>query len=162
MTLRDLRLAEEVWDGGTPMRRAEWRAAIDDLRHYAVFAPRFAEWYGLVTPEPASIRFEFLDEEGAVREATAVPLTVLDPHVKEYLAIIRRLDEGAGHRETSWVEAVDMAKKVVHDSAARTLAGTLPDLAADHETYRRIFTLLLSLVVDTTELVHARGHRRAR
>lgn len=162
MSVRDLRLAEEVWDHGSPMRRAEWRAAIDDLRHYAVLAPRFADWYALVTPEPASVRFEFLDEEGLVRETFAVPLTVLDPHVKEYLAIIRRLDEGAGHRETSWVEAVDMAKKVVHDSAARTLQGTLDGLAADHETYRRIFTLLLALVVDTTELVHARGHRTRR
>ncbi|MFO0668928.1 MAG: UPF0262 family protein [Polyangiaceae bacterium] len=157
--MRDLRLAEEVWEHGSPMRRAEWRAAIDDLRRYAVLGPRFASLYGLVTPAPAAIRLEFLDEDGVVAESFDVPIAVLDPHVKEYLAIIRRLDEGAGHRETSWVEAVDMAKKVVHDSAARTLATTLAGLAADHETYRRIFTLLLALVVDTTELVHVRGHR---
>lgn len=106
------------------------------------------------------MRLEFLDDEGSVCDTISIPLALLEPHVQEYLAIIRRLDEGAGHRETSWVEAVDMAKKVVHDTAGRALAATVPVLSDDLEPYRRLFTLLLSLVVDTTRLVHARGHSR--
>lgn len=162
MTIRELRLADDTWVGAGPMRRAEWRAAIDDLRHHARLAPRYRELYALVTPEPTRMRLEFLDEDGNVCETTIVPVEILDPHVKEYLAIIRRLDEGAGHREASWVEAVDMAKKVVHDSAAKALAHLLPELSDDHETFRRLFTLFLSLVVDTTHLVHARGHGHGR
>jgi uncharacterized protein (UPF0262 family) len=159
MSLRELHLNDDTWVGAAPMRRAEWRAAIDDLRHHAVLGPRFADLYALLTPEASRMRLEFLDDEGEVRETIDVPLAVLEPHVKEYLAIIRRLDEGAGHRDAAWVEAVDMAKKVVHDSAARTLATTVPELSEDHETFRRFFTLFLALLVDTTRLVHARGHR---
>lgn len=141
------------------MRRAEWRAAIDDLQHHASLTPRYASLYALLTPRASSMLLEFLDDEGEVKETIEIPLAILEPHVKEYLAIIRRLDDGAGHREASWFEAVDMAKKVVHDSAAKTLESTIPQLSRDHETFRRLFTLILSLVVDTTEMVHARGHR---
>lgn len=157
MTVRDFRLDDDTWASATPMRRAEWRAAIDDLRH-AKLDTRFTGRYALLTPEAAGMKLEFLDDEGAVCETIDVPLAVLEPHVSEYLAIIRRLDEGAGHREASWVEAVDMAKKVVHDTAGRALASTVPSLSDDLETFRRFFTLLLALVVDTTRLVHARGH----
>ncbi len=157
MSVHDFRLDQGTWASATPMRRAEWRSAIDDMRG-ALVAPRFDGRYALLTPEAAAMRLEFLDDEGSVCDAISIPLAPLEPHVKEYLAIIRRLDEGAGHRETSWVEAVDMAKKVVHDTAGRTLAATVPVLSDDLETYRRLFTLLLSLIVDTTRLVHARGH----
>jgi uncharacterized protein (UPF0262 family) len=159
MSVREFRLDETTWSGATPMRRAEWRAAIDDLRH-ALIAPRYDDRYALLTPEAAAMRLEFLDDEGGVCDAVTIPIAVLEPHVKEYLAIIRRLDEGAGHREASWVEAVDMAKKVVHDGAGRALAATAPELSDDLDTFRRLFTLLLALLVDTTGLAHARGHAR--
>jgi len=56
--------------------------------------------------------------------------------------------------------AFDMAKKVVHDAGAKTLARALPELARDHETYRRLFSLLLAVVVDVTKLPGAIAHRR--
>jgi uncharacterized protein (UPF0262 family) len=157
MALRDFRIDEATWAAATPMRHAEWRAAIDDLRS-AELSPRFANRYALLTAGSTTMRLDFLDDEGDVRETLNVPLAVLDPHVKEYLAIIRRLDEGAGHRAASWIEAVDMAKKVVHDSAGRALAETVPHFSDDLEAHRRLFTMLLALIVDTTQLVHARGH----
>lgn len=157
--IKELRLDESVWETGNPMRRAEWRASIDDLVGHAQLTTAYAGHYVLLSMTPAWCKLEFLDEEGEVKHHAVIEFSLLDPHVREYLAIIRRLDEGAGHREASWVEAVDMAKKVVHDTAARTLESALPDLSTDHETYRRLFTLLLSLLVDTTMLVHARGHR---
>lgn len=158
--IRELRIDENVWNAGNHMRRLEWRASIDDLVSHASLAPPYAGHYVLLTEREGALMLEFLDDDGEVRELVTIPRTVLDPHVKEYLAIIKRLDEGAGHREASWVEAVDMAKKVVHDTAARSLRAAIPGLTSDHETYRRLFTLILSLLVDTTLLVHARGHRR--
>ncbi len=160
MALRDFRIDEDTWAAATLMRRAEWRTAIDDLLS-ATLSPRFTDRYALLTAEAAAMRLDFLDETGDVQETVSVPLAVLEPHVKEYLAIIRRLDEGAGHRETSWVEAVDMAKKVVHDTAGRALAAAVPDFSDDLEAHRRLFTMLLSLIVDTTHLAHARGHARS-
>jgi hypothetical protein len=53
-----------------------------------------------------------------------------------------------------------MAKKVVHDAGAKTLARSLPDLARQHEAYRRLFSLLLAIVVDVTKLPGAIAHRR--
>jgi uncharacterized protein (UPF0262 family) len=159
MALRDFRIDEDTWAAASPMRRAEWRTAIDDLRD-AALSPRFADRYALLTAETSAMRLDFLDDGGHVRETVTVPLAVLEPHVKEYLAIIRRLDEGAGHREASWIEAVDMAKKVVHDSAGRALAATVPNFSDDLEAHRRLFTMLLSVIVDTTHLVHARAHAR--
>lgn len=159
MGLRDFRIDEDSWAEATELRRVEWRTAIDDLLA-AVLSPRFTDRYALLTAESSAMRLDFLDDGGDVQDTVTIPFAVLEPHVKEYLAIIRRLDEGAGHRETSWVEAVDMAKKVVHDSAGRALAATLPDFSDDLEAHRRLFTMLLSLMVDTTHLVHARGHAR--
>jgi uncharacterized protein (UPF0262 family) len=159
MALRDFRIDEDTWASATPLRRAEWRTAIDDLRD-AALSPRFTGRYALLTADASAMRLDFLDDVGDVHETVTVPLTVLEPHVKEYLAIIRRLDEGAGHREASWIEAVDMAKKVVHDTAGRALAERLPDFSDDLEAHRRLFTMFLSLIVDTTHLAHARGHAR--
>jgi len=55
-----------------------------------------------------------------------------------------------------------MAKKVTHDRAGRVLKRELRDFGFDLETSRRLFTLLLSLRVDTTRLVGIYGHRRIR
>jgi uncharacterized protein (UPF0262 family) len=60
------------------------------------------------------------------------------------------------------MEALDMAKKVTHDRAGRVLKRELRDFGFDLETSRRLFTLLLSLRVDTTRLVGIHGHRRIR
>ena len=55
-----------------------------------------------------------------------------------------------------------MAKKVTHDKAGRALKRHLRDLRMDHPTARRLFTLLVSLRVDTTRLTGVYGHRRIR
>ncbi|MBW2223750.1 MAG: UPF0262 family protein [Deltaproteobacteria bacterium] len=60
------------------------------------------------------------------------------------------------------MEALDMAKKVTHDRAGRVLKRELRDVGFDLETSRRLFTLLLSLRVDTTRLVGIHGHRTIR
>ena len=98
------------------------------------------------------------DEQGVPRAVREVQRSALAAHVGEYLTIIRRMhheDVGA-----SRLHALDMAKKVVHDAGAKTLAHALPNMARDHEGYRRLFTLILSLLVDVTTLPTAKAHRR--
>jgi hypothetical protein len=51
-----------------------------------------------------------------------------------------------------------MAKKVVHDKAARLLGEELAALAGEHEGYRRLFSLVVSLFVDTTRLPLTHRH----
>jgi len=81
-------------------------------------------------------------------------------HVDEYLAIIKNMQASDASVHSSSMYLLDMAKKVVHDAGAKTLARALPELARDHETYRRLFSLLLAVVVDVTKLPGAIAHRR--
>jgi len=53
-----------------------------------------------------------------------------------------------------------MAKRVAHNAAARALQQSLASLAPDHPTARRLFTLVLTLFVDTTRLAMVHDHRR--
>jgi hypothetical protein len=55
-----------------------------------------------------------------------------------------------------------MAKKVTHDDAGRKLQRLCRPLGADHDTCRRLFSLLLALRVDTTRLTGIHGHRPIR
>ena len=159
--MRDLRIDEAAWSAANAARRAEWRTVIDDLLEDGDFASRSQGRYVLVTVATDDVHFEFLDDDGFVVETISLPVPLLRPRIDEYLAVIRRLDEGAGHRESSWIESVDMAKKVIHDGAARALIAAAPSFAADHDTGRLLFSLVVSLLVDTTKLAHAHGHRRA-
>lgn len=156
--LRDLRLDEETWKSASPLRRAEWRAAIEDILDASAFGPAMVERYLLVTRREADFLFEALDDDGCVTASCVLRRELLAELVREYERIIVRLDEGAAFRDATWLHAIDMAKKVVHDKAAERLAAELPALSDHHPTLRKIFTLVFSLVVDTTEMVHARHH----
>lgn len=160
MSIRDLRLDEETWQRATSLRRAEWRSAIEDLLHESIFAEGMHGLHLLATFHQDHVLVEGLDDEGFVRSSVVITLASVDEFVKEYLEIIERLDEGAGHRDSTWLLAVDMAKKVVHDKAAKTLASTVPELSQDHATLRKVFTLVFSLAIDTTKMTSARIHRR--
>jgi uncharacterized protein (UPF0262 family) len=60
------------------------------------------------------------------------------------------------------MEALDMAKKVIHDRAGRVLKRELREVGVDLDTARRLFSLLLGLKVDTTRLPGLRGHQTLR
>lgn len=157
-TLADLRLDETTWKSGNDLRRAEWRVVRDELLEDGVFEERWSGLYVLATPSVECVSFEGLDGQGFVQHSLALPRTVLVEPLTEYAAIIRRLDENADHRDATWIEAVDMAKKVVHDRAAGVIAKAAPALAADLPTFRRVFTFVFALLVDTTRMRHARAH----
>jgi uncharacterized protein (UPF0262 family) len=161
-TIADLRLDEATWASGTDLRRAEWRVVRDELLEDGVFAAPLGGLFLLATPSTEAVTLEALDQEGFVRHLVTLPRTLLAESVREYVAIIRRLDENADHRDATWVEAVDMAKKVVHDRAAAVIAKAAPELSTDLPTLRRVFTFVFSLLVDTTRMQHARGHHAPR
>jgi uncharacterized protein (UPF0262 family) len=165
MALRELRLHEPFWEAATPLRRMEWRTAIEDLVAEGRFHERIDGTYVLVIPGTSEFVLEFLDEEGEVLERTTIHLDTVAPSIAEYVDVIRRLDQvdqDGVRRDLTHIESLDMAKKVVHDKAARELSRAQPDLALDLATYRRLFTLLFTAHVDTTRMVHARGHRLSR
>jgi hypothetical protein len=80
----------------------------------------------------------------------------LAPIMKEYVGVIELLEDES--IPMARVEALDMAKRVVHDKGATALGALLPGLTADHERRRRLFSLLVALSSDTTKKRLAHRH----
>ena len=164
MPLMAIEIEEGTWSETPEPRRAEWRLAIAELVRRNVFVfPGVADaWRLRLAPGEQAVHLEARSEEGASLLALRLSREVLSRQVKEYVDVVRRMAQDDGSLHPAQLEALDMGKKVVHDDAARTLARALPELGADHETYRRLFTLLLALRVDTTKLTGVYGHRPVR
>jgi uncharacterized protein (UPF0262 family) len=58
------------------------------------------------------------------------------------------------------LEALDIAKRITHDEAGETVLTLLGALKPDHGTARRFFTLLVTLLYDTTRLGSSEPARR--
>ena len=94
------------------------------------------------------------DEERLVE--LAIPRNRIDDELTEYLAVIDRLEDE--NLTLARAEALDMAKRVVHDAAAKKLGELVPDLGPGLEEKRRFFSLAVSLFVDTTGKKAAHRH----
>jgi uncharacterized protein (UPF0262 family) len=148
-------------------RRAEWRVATAELRRYAVFVfPGVADpWVLRVRRTPLDLAIAAVrEQDGTVLVESVVPDAHLMPAVGAYVDSVRHLQEAGPGAEASpeRIAALDARKRAAHDAGARMLARLLPGFGADHETLRRLFSLLLAVRVDTTRLVDVFGHRRMR
>lgn len=148
-----VRIVEEVWNAGTDLRRAEWRTLIEDWIDEGPVFPGQAPLKGVsLGPSHISVL--------SLRTTRTLWSPTMDSHAAEYLRTIRLLMDEPSH--SSKFAALDMAKKVVHDNAGRALAALAPDVHDTHECYRRLFSLLVALRVDTTKLPTAHGHAARR
>lgn len=152
--IRRIRIDDALWSSAPKLRRDDWRVSIVDLTDDARLGDDDDHLLH-VAFDAAALACTTFDEAGAPRKTFEARAADLKPHVDEYLAIVRKMHGGVVD-----FEAFDMAKKVVHDKAAKTLARAMPELAPDHETYRRLFSLFFSVIVDVTKLPEARAHRR--
>jgi len=159
MPVSDIRIDARLWEAASELRRDDWRTSIIDLLDDAKLGNDETHVLHLSVDSEGLALVTFDENGGPVATHLLLPAH-LAPHTKEYLAIIGRMHEGDASESSSRMQALDMAKKVVHDHGARTLAAQLPGFAPDHETYRRLFTLLLSVVVDVTKLHGVNAHRR--
>lgn len=159
MPLLAIRIDARLWESATQLRRDDWRTSIVDLLDDAKLGAEDDHTLHLSVDGEGLALVTFDENGGAVATHVLAP-SHLAHHTEEYLAIIRRMQDSEISESSSRMQALDMAKKVVHDGGARTLASTLPGFAPDHETYRRLFTLLLSVVVDVTSLPGVNAHRR--
>jgi uncharacterized protein (UPF0262 family) len=158
MPLTAIVLDEGTLQRGSEDQRAEWdansRALLDEA------ACNFEESASLrVTVDERQFVLRFENGTGAGLGEVVVDYEPLSKTVVEYLDIVRQMSTADSLNQ---MEALDMAKKVTHDRAGRLLKRALRDYGFDLETSRRLFTLLLSLKVDTTRLPGLRGHRRLR
>jgi hypothetical protein len=157
-----VKVHEGLWAPAPSSRREEWRLLCSELASHG----------GLLPDHEAELVVVWCDAEhvevriSATRETEfgpapdlrvlRAPRQELDPVLTEYLDVIRRLDDDG--ISSARAEALDMAKKVVHDDAARRVAALFPELAQEHEVRRRFFSLFVALAYDTSHLGRAHRH----
>jgi uncharacterized protein (UPF0262 family) len=158
MPLHAVALDERTLQRGSEAQHVEWDANIRELLSRAQSSIEGKATLQVSVTEQQSL-LDFRTEDGRQLGAVVIPHELLSEHITEYIDIVRQIADADGINQ---MEALDMAKKVTHDRAGRLLKRELRDFGFDLETARRLFTLLLSLRVDTTRLVGVHGHRRIR
>ncbi len=159
MPVVTIRIEDVLWDSAPDARREDWRVSIHGLTEDACLGEK-DDHLLVVSHAEGVVALALFDEDGAPRALHEIRVTELREHVDEYLAIVARMHKSEASDVSAHMHTLDMAKKVVHDAGARTLARALPEIACDHEGYRRLFSLVLSIVVDVTKLPGAAAHRR--
>jgi uncharacterized protein (UPF0262 family) len=156
--IKRVTIDDALWEPASRLRRDDWRITIADLIDDASLGDEADDVLHVGLTGDAVLLATF-DEDGAPQKTLELPLTRLRAHIDEYLAVINRMQHADAHAASAHMHSLDMAKKVVHDAGAKALARELPTLARDHETFRRLFSLVLALVVDVTAVPGARAHR---
>lgn len=162
--LVELRLDAELWERGSAARKLEWQGAIRDFVETAAIdvdlpeAPtEAASHLGHATNGLLLVLHRPDDTTRAPLCAATIPQQRVSPLVDEYAQICAELVR-PGHAPPR-LEALDIAKRLVHDEGGEVLQGLLLPLHLDHQTARRLFTLIVTVLVDTTQLA-IRPHRK--
>ena len=125
----------------------ERRVAIFDLVEKNEFQPAGAEGgpYGLkLSLVDGRLVFDISGPDYA--RVHGLSLTPLNKVVKDYIAICDSYYEALRGTSPSQIEAVDMGRRGLHNEGAEVLKARLDGkIGIDHETARRLFTLVTAL-----------------
>lgn len=138
----------------TPEIEQERRVAIFDLLESNCFSlPARGE--GKASSGPyrlnLSIRdrrlvFDIADEAGAHLASYHLSLSPFRQVVRDYFQICEAYFDAVKRLPPSKIEAIDMGRRGIHDEGARILTDRLDGkIATDHDTARRLFTLICVL-----------------
>ncbi len=137
----------------TPEIEQERRVAIFDLIEGNVFALADAAATGpyrlALRPEAHSLGFEVTTRDGAQAAAFQLSAAPYAQVVRDYRLVCESYLDAVRHLSPAQIEAIDDARREIHEEGARRLAA---DLAArvriDPQTARRLFTLVAVLRVE--------------
>ncbi len=154
LRLVDVALDEALWARGSDARRREWQGAIRDLIETASLEIDDDEvpehLVSSLTIETNGLRWSLGGRREDPSLHLALPRYRLAPMVDEYAQVCAELSR-PGHAPPR-LEALDIAKRLVHDEGGALLQEIATPLVIDHGTGRRLFTLLVTVLVDTTAL----------
>ncbi|HEV2300298.1 MAG TPA: UPF0262 family protein [Stellaceae bacterium] len=148
------RIAEITLDEHTVVRRSpeiehERAVAISDLLAENRFAPAsgrrgpFRLHLG-IEGDRLDIAIRSLADGGG--ETIPLPLKPFRRIVKDYFMVCESYHQAVKGSNLSQVEAIDMGRRALHDEGSERLALRLSDkVAIDHDTARRLFTLICVL-----------------
>jgi uncharacterized protein (UPF0262 family) len=158
--ITDILIDDATWQSGSSSRRQEWRLAIDEVLLEGRFQPTEGvenerPLRALVTVEPTQVRFEVHSGRGAHLLTHELPFDAIRPLMTEYMEVCIEMGKLAVGDNSPRLEALDIAKRITHDEAGEVVARLFHRLGPDHATARRIFTLIVTLLYDTTRLALA-------
>jgi uncharacterized protein (UPF0262 family) len=154
-SLTELLIDDVTWSAGSSARRHEWRLAINEILQEGRFnLPNPIEQArAQVTLAPTRVVFDVRDHHGRVVVTQELMLERLRPLMAEYMETIVEMSKLGVSQNSPRLEALDIAKRITHDEAGETVVEMMGSLAPDHATARRMFTLLVTLLYDTTRLI---------
>ena len=144
-------LDDSLWDKVPEIRRQEWRLSIRELLDDHSFS---------IEDSPLVLRLSFTDDEVALKwevpgkhivADVRMPRAELATHLQRYVDVCKEM-MSLGEADASRITVLDQAKKDAHDEGASLVQRANDAVRASHETARRVFTLLVTLLVDTTNL----------
>jgi uncharacterized protein (UPF0262 family) len=149
----DPRIIAIELDERTIIRRSEEieqerRVAIFDLLEGNVFKPTGHDgpFRILLRIEDNRLAIELGDEAGAPLETIRLGLARFKRPVRDYFAICESYFKAVRSDSPHGLEAIDMARRSVHNDAAELLRECLADkVEMDFDTARRLFTLICVL-----------------
>jgi hypothetical protein len=158
MPVETIRIEERLWSSALPLRKQDWCAIITDVLEDDPPWPSRESCTLIVGCDDTQVRF-VLTGSTVADESMTFARADISPLVDEYVGLIKRLTGGDLH--SAQMEAIDMAKRVVHDAGGRRISALLPEVGPSFETQRCLFSLVVSLLVDTTRLGPIPAHRQA-
>jgi uncharacterized protein (UPF0262 family) len=153
MTLSELRLDDATWSAGSAARKSEWRVAIAEVVQEGRFeSPHDGKPSARLTVGRARTTLTLHDGEDRLLSSHELPIGELTSLMDEYMQICAEMGKLNLGGRSPRLEALDIAKRITHDEAGELVRSSLRGLKPDHGTARRLFTLLVTLFHDTTEL----------
>ena len=151
------RLESDLYKVATAAREREWRLALDDLNADLEPSPARAT---LGRESNGSVCIAFSEDQRPAKDIV-LHKERLRRHFRDYRRIIERLARvGHGAASVRQLEALDYAKKLVHDEAGETMQRLVSEqLSLEHKTARRLFTLVFLVANELPEpLVNQHRH----
>jgi len=155
METRDHRhIAEITLDEHTVVRRGpdiehERATAIADLLKENAFAPASGSagpFSVHLSIEENRLNLEIVSQRDASRETVVLPLAPFRGIVKDYFMVCESYYAALRRPGLAQIEALDHGRRSLHDEGSALLRERLADRnAIDHDTARRLFTLICVL-----------------
>lgn len=147
--ISELTICDDIKNSGPLPICKEREAALSDLLHQSHFQPR-NDNYG-----PYAVQLSVEDSRLVLRmknaraqELNALVLS-LKPYrrlIQDYFLMLQSYEQARQHATREKLEAIDMARRALHNEGAELLISRLTDkIDMDFETARRFFTLICAL-----------------
>jgi uncharacterized protein (UPF0262 family) len=148
--LRSIALDDAAIRRNAPEAEAEREAALADLLSSSHFAPHCFEPSGpydvRLSARDNRLRFHIASEKLTEPREVMLPISPFRRIVKDYFIIFESHQEAVHSGQTHRLEAIDMARRGVHNEGAELLQSQLDGrISLDFDTARRLFTLICIL-----------------